>query len=380
MRPVADFRAWAAQQWRAHWPGWLAASGSGGDQAEVPVRWRPLHPPTEATMAGDPDGVAAWVQEWQRFDSTAGVSVEWSTRAWTNFGTQRLPVRATGTPEALARLAGQADTWHRASDAVARLREAWPDADLGVALRAQGRKLGVLDEAEVVRLLAVLAWLAANPDSGLWERELPVVGVHTKWLERHRGLVEALVAAITGEEGTGLHRTPVRFRVRALDATLLAGPLDFSVGLAGLRALGTAPKRVLVCENATTIGTLPELAGVLAVHGMGFAAPVLAEVPWIAQAQVTYWGDLDTYGFQILGQVRRVLPHVESVLMDAATWRTHERLTVTEPRPFRGVIGHLTAAELDALALVRRGDRRLEQERIPREAATEALIGRWGRP
>lgn len=127
---------------------------------------------------------------------------------------------------------------------------------------------------------------------------------------------------------------------------------------------------MLICENATT---LPALPGTVAVHGMGFAAPLLAEVPWIRSAYVQYWGDLDTYGFQILGQVRRVLPGVESVLMDAATWRAHEGLSVPEPRPFRGVIGYLTAGELAALALVRAGDRRLEQERIPRTAAAAVL-------
>lgn len=157
-----------------------------------------------------------------------------------------------------------------------------------------------------------------------------------------------------------------------LDPSVASGPGDFSVDLAGLRALDVAPTRVLICENATSIGVLPELRGTVAVHGMGFAAPVLAEVSWIRSARVQYWGDLDTYGFQILGQVRAALPDVESVLMDVATWRAHQSLAVPEPRPFRGVVGHLTAGELDALALVRAGDLRLEQERIPRATVIDA--------
>ena len=133
MRSVADFRVWAAQQWRAHWPAWLAASGAGAntDADAETVRWRPLHPPTESVMARDPDAVAAWVQAWQRFELTDGIRVEWSTRAWTNFGTQRLPERATGTPAALARLAGQSEAWQRGLDGVARLRDAWPDVSFG---------------------------------------------------------------------------------------------------------------------------------------------------------------------------------------------------------------------------------------------------------
>ncbi len=367
MRSVADFRAWGERQWRSHWPAWLA-----GDAP----RWLPLHPPTEAAMAVDPEGVAAWVRAWQRFASSPGVEVAWVERAWRAHGVQRLPERATATPTAIAGMAGHGDVWRRASDAGARLRDAWPEADLGDAIRASARVLGRLDEAEVVRLLAVLAWLAAHPGSGLWEREIPVVDVHTKWLEQHRGVVEPLLAAITGRDGTGLQRTPVRFRVRVLDPALVTDAEDFAVDLTGLQRMTWAPARVLVCENATTLGTLPELAGVVAVHGMGFAAPSLAEVGWVRAADQWYWGDMDTYGFQILGLLRAAMPGVRSVLMDAKTWREHRGLGVDERRPFRGEIGYLTAGELAVLALVREGDRRLEQERIPRASAHEELRAR----
>lgn len=329
-------------------------------------------------MARDPEGVATWVGGWQRFAATPGVEVAWVEKAWRAHGVQRLPQRATATPAVLSRLAGQQAVWAAAFDVASRLSEAWPDADLADALRAAARTLGRLDEADSVRLLAVLAWLAAHPDSGLWERELPVPDVHTKWLEQHRAAVEVLLAAITGRDGTGLHRSPLRFRVRVLDPKLVLGTDDFTVDLAVLARLAWTPPRVLVCENATTLATLPRLPGVVAVHGMGFAASTLAEVGWVSSAAVWYWGDLDTYGFLILGQVRQQIPDVRSVLMDAATWHAHEPFAVDEPRPFRGEIGHLTASEVDALALVRRGARRLEQERIPRQAAAEALAQALG--
>lgn len=370
MRSVADFRSWAARQWRAHWPAWLAGEAR-------PRAW-PLHPPTEGDMAGDPDGVARWVGEWQRFGSTDGVEVAWVEKRWRAAGVQRLPERATARPEVVARLAGQSEVWGRAMAAAQRLRAAWPAAELDDAVREVARGLGRLDEPDAVRLLAVLGWLASHPDSGLWERELPVPDVHTKWLEQHRATVEPLVAAITDRDGTGLQRTPVRFRVRVLDPALSVGVGDFAVDLAGLRRLDWAPARVLICENATTLGTLPELPGVVAVHGMGFAAPTLAEVAWVRGAEQWYWGDLDTYGFQILGRVRAVLPEVRSVLMDAATLTSFAGFCVAEPNPFRGEIGYLSADERAALAQVRQDDRRLEQERIPREAAHAALAAVLG--
>lgn len=382
MRSVDDFRDWAARRWRSHWPEWLAATAAAIDA--VPVEPAELtgqfvlHPPTEAEMAREPEVVAAWVRDWQRFEATDGVRLQWVTKAWAALGVQRLPERASGRPESLAALAGQASTWQRAIWASSLLREAWPDADLTEALRASARSLGSLAEEDVVRLLAVLAWLATHPGSGLWERELPVVDVHTKWLERHRALVEALCAAITGTTDLGLRRSPVRFRVRLLDPADASGPADFHVDLDTLAGLALTPRRVLICENATTIATLPTLSATVAVHGMGFAAPILANVPWLRAAECWYWGDLDTYGFLILGQLRAALPGVSSVLMDAVTWRAHEHLAVDEPRPFRGEIGYLTAAELATLRLARLGDRRLEQERIPRNYSERALAAALG--
>lgn len=84
-------------------------------------------------------------------------------------------------------------------------------------------------------------------------------------------------------------------------------------------------------------------------------------------------------GFQILGLVRAALPDVRSVLMDVPTWAEHHAMAVDEPRPFHGEIGYLTAGELAALALVRAGDLRLEQERIPRAYAHAVLNNVLGR-
>lgn len=363
MRTVADARAWAVRQWRNHWPEWLAEPSPTGPS------W-PLSPPTEREFAGATAEVSHAVRQWRALALEDGVDVEWVDRSWPSFGRQQLPGRLSLTPTAAARLAGQAEAWALASAAAQQLRRAWPDADLGRALASSAKALARLSEDDLVRLLAVLGWLEAHPGSGLWERELPVAGVDTKWFERHRGAVEALIEAITGQ-GPGLRRHGVRFAVKLPEGA--ARPTEFAVDLDQLKALSLSPSRVLIVENLTTLHALPELPGTAAVHGMGFAAPALGEVPWVAAAEQWYWGDLDTYGFQILGLVRAALPGVRSVLMDAGTLHEQQRFAVREPRPFRGEIGHLSADDRRALALLRADDARLEQERIPREYAHRVL-------
>ncbi len=44
------------------------------------------------------------------------------------------------------------------------------------------------DDAEV--LLSAVTWLRQNPDAGAWTaRQLPVPGMHTKWLDTHGALL-----------------------------------------------------------------------------------------------------------------------------------------------------------------------------------------------
>lgn len=363
MRSVADFRGWAQRQWPRRFPSWL-----GGDDTEL--SW-PLHPPSEAEALASTDAVSAWAQAWQR-EQRDGVTIAWVERSWRSLGRQRLPARVTATPAAAARIAGQCDAWEKAVAVRELVRRSWPDVDFSDALPRIARRAAALGEADAMDVVTVLAWLATHPESGLWERELPVEGVDSKWFEHHRALVDPLLEAVTGR-ASSLRRHGLGFRVRILDPSLGDGPRAFTVDLTEMAALAIRPRRVLVCENLTTVSALPIIGSTVAVHGMGFAAPTLAAVPWIRDAEVRYWGDLDTYGISILGQVRSRLSHVESVLMDVETLEAHRALAVTEARPFRGEIGHLSLAERQALRRVREQDVRLEQERIPRAWAWPRL-------
>lgn len=368
MRTVDDFRAFAGRAWVRRYPGWLASASPDGET----LTW-PLQPPTQREALAEPDLVAAWVRAWQRFGEREAVVVDWEPRSWASMGRQLLPVRVTATPSAVAHIAGRLPQWRLALETAELLRRGWPATDFSEALARAAKPLARCVSDDLPRLAGVLGWLASHPGSGLWERELPVTGVDTKWFERHRGVVEPLAAAITGE-GTGLRRHGVGFRVRILDAGLWAGAGEFTVTLPELRGLDLHPGRVLISENLTTVSTLPPMAGTVAVHGMGFAAPSLAEVGWIREAEVLYWGDLDTYGFQILGQVRAAMPQTTSVMMDGATLDAARHFAVREPRPFRGEIGHLNISELEALARLRADDLRLEQERIPRALSRDVLL------
>jgi hypothetical protein len=111
---------------------------------------------------------------------------------------------------------------------------------------------------------------------------------------------------------------------------------------------------------------------------LGRAVSLLGQVRWLSLARVHYWGDLDSHGFAILDQMRRVLPQTHSLLMDQATLLAHRALWVEEPQPWTGgALDQLTDDEravFSGLMADAWGVRvRLEQERIPWAVAVERL-------
>lgn len=393
--PEAAAAEWARRHARQHLSWWSqgdAAAPFEGQNASWPQAL-PLGTPSAAEAADDPAQVRAWVQAWQAWSGPG--EVRWEERQWPRMGRQRLPmVLVLPTPEAAAELVGQGARWRRAVDR----RQA-----LAVVLPAKApmpggarlfEALADWPDADFERLIAVLRWAGEHRASGLYLRQLPVPGLDSKWIEQRRTVVAELAAALPwnatghvtgGAPGSatggardlhtllGLTRAPTRLRLRVLCATLrrqLGGLGDIEAPRDEVASLPWWPEQVLVVENLESGLALPDLPGTVAFIKLGHAVSLLADIPWLRQAQVRYWGDIDSHGLAILSQARRALPHLQSMLMDRETLLAHQALWVQEPQPWSGAAPeHLTAGEralFDDLAADTWGFHvRLEQERIP---------------
>ncbi len=239
--------------------------------------------------------------------------------------------------------------------------------------------LSLYEEQDWERLVRMLEWLTANPDSSLYLRQIPVRGLHTKWLEQRLSVVSGLLAAITGRTEadvyvmTGLKHPPDQIRLVLLDPELrrqLGGMRDPAVSAADASRLALCPQRVLMLENLQTALGLPDVTGTVVICRRGNAVGVLRELPWIPGGEAYYWGDIDSYGFAILSRARLAVPGLRSVMMDEAVIDAHRDLVNLGQDDGRGApsIEALTAAErgtLDSLLAGRWGDKaQLEQERI----------------
>ena len=106
----------------------------------------------------------------------------------------------------------------------------------------------------------------------------------------------------------------------------------------------------------------------IVVFGRGYAVDALGGLPWLADRDVVYWGDLDTHGFAILDRFRSTFPRVRSMLMDRETLLAHRAMWVVEKERHPGGLTRLTDGEARVFAELASDVHgpavRLEQERI----------------
>lgn len=340
-----------------------------------------LHPPTQSVALQLGTIAPEWARSWREPGFVA--TVEWQSRTWPSLGQQDVPVRCTlRGPDAIAEAGGLRERWKRLSRRVSGLLDLDAARDplvrdaLAAVVAKAAWQIEALPRSEFERLAAVIEWVDENPTSGFYPRQLPIRGIHSKWIEDNRKLVLPLVSAVTGRASMGLADKPSLVRMRILDPDLRPGGIsDLAAPVEILAALAIVPTTVFVFENLENVLAMPDLRGAVAVHGSGYAVDRLRALPFVRHAtQRFYWGDLDSHGFAILNQVRQAGVDVTSVLMDPATLDAHLDLAGVEPRPARGAFATLTDDEQSMLDRLRRdGDLRLEQERIEWAYALRAL-------
>lgn len=176
------------------------------------------------------------------------------------------------------------------------------------------------------------------------------------------------------EERYGFLRKPgyVRFRCSAP----VAGFTELSVRADELTGPPPGTRRAFIIENEITYLAFPLPAESIVIYGSGYAAGQLGPLAWLADLDLTYWGDIDTHGLAILSRLRHRFPHARSILMDEATLLAHRSQWGTEPDPTSTPLTRLTEAEqslYQSLQSGKFGERlRLEQEFISFDSVVAA--------
>jgi len=275
---------------------------------------------------------------------------------------------------------------------------------LASALRSAGaiptpatlRAVYRLQAVDVEVLINAVIWLSQHPDASSWTlRQLPVPGMHTKWLDRHGTLLRDVAGRDVRDE--------VRPRLTVIHLTYV-DPDHTASGLRRHDAWTTGdvhdiayrPRVVLVVENRDSRLWFPPVSDTIVVEGGGkAAAALLTNVPWIRTAdRLVYWGDIDADGYAILNHFRATLAEpardgapaksVASILMEATDLQHYSQHGVNHDKAGRPIkpslerLPHLTEAETLAYNTIATAGptpfRRIEQEAIPLTHAATRLL------
>jgi hypothetical protein len=242
------------------------------------------------------------------------------------------------------------------------------------------------NDGEVVQATALALALAPGIAAGRPLRSLAVENIDSKFMERHRGLVTALLDIRFDGQASQLGLSSFLDAADEGDHWLLVAPLaadllPFEQQRVRARELRDTPlpaRRILLIENDRCLHLLPTLPDTIAVLGSGLDLAWLC-AGWLRGRCLGYWGDMDTWGLRMLARARELQPHVEPLLMDQPLFEgLAETLAVPEPIT-AGAIPPATLTDSEQAFyqhLTQQTKGRIEQEFLPQRVVADAM-SRW---
>lgn len=344
----------------------------------------PLGRVQSSALLNDYAAVHEWTVEWQEWSQATGTQLSFENRVAQGRTLQSVPTHLhIDTIDRAAQIVS--GEWPerigRGRDRIRILTERFPNIENLAGL------LRVIDRYEQVDfelLMTVGDWYLEDPSRaalGVTPRQVPIPGVHAKWLQNHRAGVQAL----TGIQDLGLLPAhPSRIHFTYLDPNHRASGkrIHDSATVGDSYEPVYRPTVVIISENKDTAIHFPELRDAISIEGVGRGGKTLASFPWIREAPIViYWGDMDRDGYEILDGYRQDFDRdIDSILMDPAAYAQYERygtstdrfgkeLQAGAPRPVPALREPELQVYLTIIAAEHGGYRRIEQERIPLDHA-----------
>lgn len=342
----------------------------------------PIGRPTAAEFTDDTARVRAHVEQWR----AVGVG---------HVDTASIRFRSGGEPVMVPThwVLASSSEWAEASEdpivqaehaTLASLLEATPALFHRLLVRQRGLWRS-RTPAEVVQATNLAMQLEPGMAQGRPLRSVALAGIDSKFMERHGTLVTALLDVRFDDQAS---KQGLLCFLDAADegehwllvVPLAPGLLPFArqrVRAHELMEVALPAPRVLIVENDRCLHLLPATADTIAVFGAGLNLGWMSAA-WLQERTLGYWGDVDTWGLQMLAHARRLQPHTEAFLMDQAVFDAHSELAVEEDTPASVEPPEGLTVNEQALYRRLRGLKkgRLEQEFLDPEAVA-AAFARW---
>lgn len=288
--------------------------------------------PTSAEMSERFDEVRVWIN---KIRSLPRYRVEMREFNHRQLGVNALPceVWVDCVSDAVAIIGKQLDT-SRFIELTEISRKVKPQLLVWLSKRPL-RALELYDKWE--QLLKIISWIEEHPRPSIYLRQVDIPGVHSKFIEAHRGVLSELLDIVLSADAIdfsfsgsgrfcqryGFLDKPNRIRFRIFDPDhphiSLKEESDITLDSLSFARLDPKISNIFITENEINFLTFPQVKDSIVIFGAGYGFEMLKTTKWLSRCQIYYWGDIDTHGFAILNQLRTLFDNVQSFLMDRAT-------------------------------------------------------------
>ena len=190
------------------------------------------------------------------------------------------------------------------------------------------------DKDDIQLMSQTISWFMKNTPAEVYERQVPIAGIHTKWLSARRKTISLYLRKLQKSssdyyELTGIVKKPNRIRMRILCPKIrkiFGNICDVEAPIEEMEKLQINPKIVLVMENLITGLAIQDIECAIVIFRIGYDVRTLSSLPWFTSASYRYyWGDIDTNGFYMLGLLRTKVA-VQSLMMTKEIFDNHQKL------------------------------------------------------
>jgi hypothetical protein len=342
----------------------------------------PLRGPGPNELSGKYELARVWVQQFLPSDKVQLFRAEWQEVNNRIIGQNRIPVAGVfDSRENLLRYINKGADFKLFYESCEEILAVFPELKVWILKHP----FAVIEySSHIHRLIRIAEWMKAAPKPGIYLRQLSLPDIDTKFIEAHKKLltewfdtildpplIEHSATGVKGfERRYGFLEKPVQIRFRILDKNCyLQGFSDLTLRADEFCNVQLDINTVFVTENDINGLAFPMIAKSIIIFGRGYGFEYLQNAHWLQSKKIIYWGDIDTHGFAILSQFRKLFPSTKSFLMNRETLLSFKQYWVKEVTPSSATLDNLTqeeAALYEDLQMDTLGESvRLEQEFIP---------------
>lgn len=243
-----------------------------------------------------------------------------------------------------------------------------------------------LSTNNLAKIIEVVGLLEQDCCKGIPLRAFSVAGIDTKFFEGYRTAIIHLLDAKFDNKVSAMGLETFLGAINESAHWVLLADLDgdilpfrsMRVQTSELLSNFCSAQHILIVENEQCLYTLPAMQNTIVVLGAGLDL-TWTEADWLQQANVAYWGDIDTWGLVMLSQVRENIPSVTPLLMTKEIFQQycHTSAVVEKAPAPEANVKNLKPQELELFSYLKQQLKgRLEQEFINKQDV-HSCVKQW---